>query len=201
MARARKTETAQVAGLLAATGADLVSAPVEAFQLRFGGLEGDRHAGLTRRSCSRTRWHVRGTEIANTRQISIVSAEECAEIAQLLDVPRIEPRLIGANIVIGGLSALSGLPPSTRLQFPSGATLFVTEENMPCRVAGGMLAQALGLPRLELDFPRLAVGRRGLVALVEREGEVRVGDTIELVLPRRRSAPPAVSAAGANTEA
>lgn len=188
MARARQAAAAQVASLLAARGADFVSAPVEALWLRFGGLDGDRHAGLTRRSCSRTRWHPRGTEIANTRQISIVSQEECDEIARLLDVARVDPGLIGANIVVAGVSALSALPASTRLQFPSGATLFVTEENMPCRVAGGMLARALGLPRLELDFPRLAVGRRGLVALVEREGDVKAGDRVELVLPPRRRA-------------
>jgi MOSC domain len=185
----------RVSLLLVAGGADFVTAPVERVELRFGGLPGDRHAGLTRPSCSRTRWHPRGTTIANTRQLSIVSSEECREIAALLDVPEVDPRLLGANLVVAGQPSLSGLPAATRLQFPSGATLFVTEENAPCRQPGGKLARAFGSPRLVHAFVKAALGRRGLVALVEREGPVAVGDAIKFVVPRPWRAPPPVSAA------
>jgi hypothetical protein len=172
--------------ILVATKAGFVTEPVERARLVFGGLEGDRHFGPTRPSCSRTPWHPRGTSIANTRQISIVSIEECAEVARRLGIPRVEPRLIGANLVVSGHPDLTGLPPATRLVLPSGACLFVTEENHPCRHAGKVLADAFEEPRLELEFVAAAEGRRGLVALVEREGEVCVGDTAKAIAPRAR---------------
>ena len=175
-----------VVEVLTADQDGFVTRPVERARLLFGGIEGDRHFGLTRPSCSRTPWHARGTVIANTRQISILSAEECAGIARQLAIPRVEPRLIGANLVLAGDPDLSGLAPAARLVFKSGAVLFVTEENHPCRHAGKALADEFAEPRLELEFVRAAEGRRGLVAMVEREGEVAAGDEARVVVPRPR---------------
>lgn len=175
-----------VAQLLVAESESFVTAPVNRMRLAFGGLDRDRHFGATRPACARTPWHPRGTPIANTRQLSIVSTAECAAIAERLGIARIEPRLIGANLVIDGAADLTGLAPSTRLMFPGGATLFVTEENLPCRHAGRMLALDLGEPQLELEFVQAAQGRRGLMALVEREGEIAVGETIKVIAPRPR---------------
>jgi MOSC domain-containing protein YiiM len=175
--------------VLTADQAGFVTRPVARARLLFGGIEGDRHFGLTRPSCSRTPWHARGTMIANTRQISILSVEECAEIARRLAIERVEPRLIGANLVLEGDPDLTGLAPATRLVFPSGAVIFVTEENHPCRHAGKVLADAFGKERLELEFVKAAQGRRGLVAMVEREGEVAAGDAVKVVTPRARSIP------------
>jgi hypothetical protein len=172
--------------VLTADRAGFVTRPVERARLLFGGIEGDRHFGLTRPSCSRTPWHARGTVIANTRQLSILSTEECAGIARRLGIAQVEPRLIGANLVLEGDPDLTGLAPATRLVFPSGAVLFVTEENHPCRHAGKALAEAFGQARLELEFVRAAQGRRGLVAMVEREGEVVAGDQVNVVAPRLR---------------
>lgn len=180
---------ARVAELLIASGATFVSEPVERTRFVFGGFEGDFHAGVTRLSCSRTNWHERGTLIANTRQISIVSVEECAEIAAYLEIDEVSPRLLGANLVTAGIDNLSGLPPGTRLQCPSGATLYVTEENGPCIQPGQKLAEALGQPRLQAAFVKAALGRRGLVALVEREGEVAAGDEIDVIFQRPRHTP------------
>lgn len=174
--------------VLTAMNAGFVTEPVASARLVFGGLEGDRHFGAVRAACSRTPWHARGTPILNTRQISIVSVEECREIAQRLGVDRVEPRWIGANLVLEGDAELTGLPPATRLIFPSGATLFVTEENRPCRHPGKVLAETFGEPRLELGFVRAAQGRRGLVAMVEREGEIAPGDAVRVLRPRARRA-------------
>src|SRR3712207_9375187 len=44
--------------------------------------------------------------------------------------------------------------PISRLQFPSGATIFVTEANAPCRQPGRRIADAHGDPRLEFAFPK-----------------------------------------------
>ena len=64
------------------TEGELVSTPVEALEFTFDGPVGELHAGRTRASCSRvTDQHERGTEIANVRQMTILSAEELAETA------------------------------------------------------------------------------------------------------------------------
>jgi MOSC domain-containing protein YiiM len=169
---------------IADNGKDFGSRPVDRFQLVFGGLEGDLHAGATRGADARTPWHKRGTPIANTRQVSIVSVEESALIARALDLAALDPGLLGANLVVEGIPGLTQLAPATRLQFPSGATIFVTESNPPCRQPGRKLADAHGRKDLEMAFVKQAAGLRGLVGLVEREGEVRAGDAIRIIAPR-----------------
>jgi len=172
-----------IALICIARGSDFVTEAIDAADLVFGGIRGDLHSGLTRPACSRTRWHPRGTTISNTRQLSIVSVEECAEIAALLRIPCIDPRLLGANIITRGLPELTTLASGTRLQFPSGATLFVTEENRPCREPDAKLASAHQQTRLETEFPKAAMGRRGLVCLVEREERIVTGDAIKVIVP------------------
>jgi MOSC domain-containing protein YiiM len=177
---------ALVTTLLVADGADFVSRSVPHLELTLTGIARDRHAGTTRRSDARTPWHPRGTPIANTRQVSIVAVEECALVAQALGIAYLDPALLGANLVLGGLESLTQLPPATRLQFPSGATIFVTEPNAPCRQPGRKIARAHGDPDLEFAFPKAAIGLRGLVGLVEREGRVAAGDAVTVIVPRYR---------------
>lgn len=180
--------TPSVADLLIADGGDFVGRSVDQLDLTVTGLADDRHAGATRRSDARTPWHPRGTPIANTRQISLLSTEECTEIAEILGLADIEPALLGPNLVLQGIAALSLMPPATRLQFPSGATLFVTEQNVPCRHPGARIAAAHDDPQLAGAFGRAATGRRGLLALVEREGTVQAGDTVRTI-PIRTTRP------------
>jgi MOSC domain-containing protein YiiM len=170
-----------VRALLIADGRNFVSRAVPRLELTFEGLAGDRHAGPTRPADARTPWHPRGTPIANTRHMSIVSVEECARIAELLGLADLDPSLLGANLVVAGLDELTQRPSGTRLQFPSGATIFITEPNAPCRQPGRKIAAAFRDPALEFAFPKLAVGLRGVVGLVEREGVVAVGDAIKVV--------------------
>jgi hypothetical protein len=56
--------------------------------------------------------------------------------------------------------------------------------NPPCRQPGRKLADAHGRKDLEMAFVKQAAGLRGLVGLVEREGEVRAGDAIRIIAPR-----------------
>ncbi|MBM6595041.1 MOSC domain-containing protein [Microvirga pudoricolor] len=177
---------ARLTQLLIADGKGFVSRPVDSFDLTLAGIPGHRHSGETRGADSRTPWHPRGTPIANTRHVSIVSEEECAIVAEALGIPDLDPALLGANVVIGGLKGLTQLPLSTRLQFPSGATIFVTEANAPCRQPGRKIAAAHGDPSLEFAFVKVAMGLRGLVGLVEREGTMKVGDTIRVIRPKYR---------------
>jgi len=163
--------------------AGLASAPVERVRLTFAGIEGDAHGGLVRASCSRvTAQYPRGTEIRNTRQLSVVSAEEVAAIAEAMSLPGpLDPAWIGAGLVFSGIPALTRLPPSSRLVFEGGASIVVDMENAPCRFPGEEIDRRH--PGFGKFFVKAAKGRRGVTAWVEREGEVRVGESARLHVP------------------
>lgn len=153
--------------------------------LRFSGIEGDCHAGLTRQSDSRmVKQHRRGTEVRNSRQLSLVSQEELAEIAIRMAVPAIKPQWLGANLVVSGIADLTLLPPASRLQFPSGATIVIDAENHPCRYPAEIIARHH--PDAKLPFVKAAMHKRGLVAWVEAEGIVRPADKIRVWIPPQR---------------
>jgi hypothetical protein len=108
----------------------------------FSGMEGDCHGGITRKSDSRMlKQYKRNTEVRNSRQVSILSSEELAEIAERMGIPAVKPEWVGANMVVGGIPDLTLLPPSTRLQFPSGAMIVVDAENHPCRYPADIIAR------------------------------------------------------------
>lgn len=153
--------------------------------LTFAGLEGEVHAGLTRPSCSRvTAQYPRGTEIRNVRQLSIVSAEELDRIAGQLGLPAIEPRWVGASVVISGIPDFSHVPPSSRLQAEGGCTLTVDMQNRPCQYPAKTIeAAAEGHGK---GFKAAANGLRGVTAWVEREGVLRLGQTVSLHIPDQR---------------
>ena len=147
------------------------SVSVPSLRLDFEGPAGDRHFGFTRESTTREPWYPRGTTISNTRQVSILSVEELDEVAARMGLAELRPEWIGGTIVIEGVRRLSFLPLGTRLFFPGDASLMVTEQNGPCRIAGAAIAKHFpDRPELELEFPKVARGMRGLVGAVERPG-------------------------------
>lgn len=174
-----------LARLLVADGPDFATRDTNEAALVFGGIAGDLHAGPTRGADARTPWHPRGTPIANTRQVSLVSEDELAAIAATLEIAAVDPALLGANLVLADAPGLTATPPGTRLIFPTGATLFVTEANPPCRQPARKLADAHGIASLAERFVPAARGKRGLVALVEREGRIAAGDVIRVLAPTR----------------
>jgi MOSC domain-containing protein YiiM len=180
--------SAKVTSTLVAGGEDFVSHPVDILQLALEGVVGDsQHFGFTRKSGGREPWHKRGTAVANDRQVSIVSPEELAIVAERMELPAVEAGWIGANIVLSGVERLSYLPRGTRLMFPSGATLFVTDQNGPCRFAGASIARHFpDREGLDLLFPRVAQGLRGFVAMVERAGVVHAGEQATIMLPAKQ---------------
>ena len=154
-------------------------------KLEFTGPEGDYHVGHTRLSDSRMlKQFKRGTTVRSARQISIVSVAELAEVATRLAIPELWPEWLPANLVVSGIPDLTLLPPSTRLQFPSGATIVVDIENLPCRYP----AAAIGKhhPEAEASFIAKARGKRGVVGWIEAEGIVRRGDAITVWIPPQR---------------
>ncbi|MBT8415691.1 MAG: MOSC domain-containing protein [Boseongicola sp.] len=166
--------------------ADLASTGRSEVFASFAGAADEAHAGLTRASCSRVvTQYPKGTELRNTRQFSVVSAEELATIAANMGIERLDPSWIGASVVISGLPDFTHLPPSSRLQFATGATLVVDMLNRPCHLPVPVIDRHL--PSAGRKFKAAAKGLRGVTAWVEREGDLRVGDDVRLHIPEQRA--------------
>ena len=164
-------------------GAALETAALTEMPLTFAGYAGESRSGLTRPSDSRVvAQYRRGTEIRNTRQLSILSAEDLAAIAAAMGIEALDPALLGASMVLEGIPDFSHVPPSARLQDEdSGTTLTVDMENRPCSLpAKPIEARHPGFGRA---FKRAALHRRGVTAWVEREGTIRLGATLRLHIP------------------
>jgi MOSC domain-containing protein YiiM len=115
------------------------------------------------------------------RQLTILAAEELAGIAAAMGLEALDPAWLGATMVIEGIPAFTHVPPSSRLQAPSGATFVVDMENRPCQLPAKVIeGQRPGFGRA---FKPAAEGRRGVTAWVEREGAVALGDPLVLHVP------------------
>ncbi|MBU2982987.1 MOSC domain-containing protein [Lentibacter algarum] len=172
-------------GRVSDRGEGMRSEAVEAAELTFDGLVGEAHGGRTRASDVRVlEQHERGTEIANVRQLSVLSAEEIALSAQAMGLAGLEPAWLGASLVIEGIGDFSHVPPSSRLQAQSGATLVIDMQNRPC------LFPAKEIEREHEGFGKAykpaAKGRRGVTAWVERPGAIALGDELVLHVPDQR---------------
>ena len=165
---------------------DIRSVAVDSVLATLAGLEGDYHAGLTRKSCVRVKeQHPIGTDIRNTRQLSILSAEEMDEIARDIALDRLDPRLLGVSLVLKGIPDFTHVPPASRLQAENGTTLVIDVENGPCNMpAREIEKEAEGHGK---GFKAAARGKRGVTAWVEREGQLTVGDRLRLHVPDQRA--------------
>ena len=164
----------------------LRSQSMSAAQLSFAGIPSEAHGGLTRLSCARvTSQYPKGTEIRNTRQLCVMSAEELEEIAAVCGLARLDPAMAGASLIIRGIPDFTHLPPSSRLQFPDGASIVVDMENRPCLLPAKVINA--DHPGAGDKFKAAAKGKRGVTAWVEREGQVQIGDTVRLHVPDQRA--------------
>lgn len=179
--RAAQTIEARLIWVGWAPGRNFVSTQAEYLSLTYAGIPGDLHGGLTRPSGPREPWYPRGTEMKNERQLSILSTGELGEIAAAMSIPELLPEWIGGNLVLDGIASLSLLPPRSILMFESGAAIRIDGDNGPCRQAGRAVAQQFpDRPELEFSFVKAAKYKRGLVGWVEREGEIRPGETVTI---------------------
>jgi MOSC domain-containing protein YiiM len=168
--------------------AGLEKSQVEKLTLTLEGIEGDCHIGLTRPADVRTiMLYKRDTPIRNVRQLTLVSVEELHEVAQAMAIPQLKPEWLGANVLVEGIADFTLLPPSTRLQFSSGATIVVDMENLPCRQVANVVARHY--PKNSKGLVASAMHKRGVTAWVEREGIINAGDEIILFLPPSRLYP------------
>ena len=178
----------QVAGVYHAPGDDFVTRRINALELTFNGVAGDFHEGPTRRSGSREPWYKAGTEIRNERQLSIVSPEELAVVAERMKLPEVKAEWIGANLLIAGIPHLSMLPAGTMLFFKNGVTLKVDGQNHPCRLGGRSIAECAGLEDIRgvsLQFAPAAKRLRGLVAWVEKPGRIEADEEVSVRIPEQ----------------
>ena len=153
--------------------------------LTLDGPVGDCHTGETRKSDSRTlALYPRGQDIRNVRQLTLLCTDELRTIAEELGIPVVDPSWLGANIVFGGIPHFTFLPPSSRLQFPSGATIVIDMENYPC----SQIAEVIGrhYPEVQNKVVKRAMHKRGLTAWVERAGSIYNGDEVTIFIPPQR---------------
>ena len=155
---------------------------VTSLELGFEGPKGESRGGLVRPSCSRVlQQYPRGTDIRNTRQLCLMSDDELALIAGEMGVAALDPALLSVSALIKGIPDFTHLPPSSRLQSESGATLCIDMENRPCHLPAKEIEAAMpGKGRL---FKAAAQGRRGVTAWVERIGTFEIGEKIWLHVP------------------
>jgi MOSC domain-containing protein YiiM len=170
--------------------------PCEAITLIEGmGVAGDAHAGTLVQHRSRVR---RDPNQPNLRQVHLIHAE-------LLDEARaaghnVGPGSLGENILTWGLD-LFALPTDTRLLI-GGAALRVTGLRNPCRQINEYSAGLLKLVVARVDGVASTsdvalsaaggaesvdgvgiVRKAGVMAVIERGGDVRPGMLIDIVLP------------------
>ena len=174
-------------GRVVAENGTMRSEPLDEAMAVFGGFVGESHFGVTRPSCVRVRsQHKQGTTINNVRQLSVMSAEEIAHIAEKMGLEDIDPTLLGASLILEGIADFTHVPPSSRLQSATtGATLMVDMVNRSCVLPGReieMEHEGFGA-----KFKPAAVGKRGVTASVEREGLLEIGDVMRLHIPDQRS--------------
>lgn len=172
----------KVTAVCAGGAEDLGKSAREVIEVHFDGIVGDCHAGPSRKAYSGER-EPKGTVIRNDRQWSAVSDEELADMGERLDLAKpLAAATLGANLCLSGIPDLSLLPRGTRLKFPSGAALTVEEYNPPCRDMSVAVAEKHATRSGEALKPgawqRAAMGRRGIVGVVDVPGEIRVGDEV-----------------------
>nr|WP_275984032.1 MOSC domain-containing protein [Paenibacillus hamazuiensis] len=167
--------------MLADDPATFVTRRVDSIRVELGGIPGDRHFGLLRPADSRQNIYPRGELIANRRQISIVSVEECERIAGNMGLGEVRPEWLGANLLVEGFPELTLLPQGSRLLFPDGTGLICEGENLPCLGPGRVIEGLFGPQTPGASFVSAAKKLRGIVCSVEREGIIRIGDGIRII--------------------
>lgn len=124
------------------------------------------------------------TQIANVRQISIVSQEDIERIALAMGISEFNPQLLGPNLVVTGCNDFAYVPSSSRLQSDHVTTLIVDMKNYFCHQIG--MTIECDLPKHGKAFKQYAKVRRGITAWVERPEKLALGDKIRLHRPKQR---------------
>ncbi|MCK0142364.1 sulfurase [Aliiroseovarius sp. F20344] len=163
-------------------GETMCSEARDAVDLAYEGIRDEARSGLTRLSCPRvSNQYPQGTEIRNVRQLSVLSAEELADVAKALELDQIDPAWLGASMIVEGIPNFTHVPPSSRLLAENGTCLVVDMENRPCNITGREVERAR--PGHGIRYKQAAQGKRGVTAWVEHIGHLEIGDQLRLFVP------------------
>lgn len=123
----------------------------------------------------------RGTTIRNHRQLSLVDAGEPAVIAAALGIAAVEPGLLPTTSAPRAYPKPPPCPGWRGWCSTECAVIMLGGENLPCVIAGRMVAAAHGTAPEAL--PKAASRRRGVTGWVEHPGVIRPGAGIRIVMP------------------
>lgn len=140
------------------------------------GVEGDRHAGPTRRHRARFRPTV---EVPNLRQVHLIQSELFADLAAKGFA--VAPGDMGENVTTAGIDLLA-LPTGTRLRLGDDAVVELTGLRTPCFKLDRW-QPGLKMATVERGARNRIILKAGVMAIVVGGGEVRAGDAIEVELP------------------
>ena len=134
------------------------------------GIPGDKHYGETRMSQSQ------GGIVPNLQPISVCGIEAANAACERLGIPPVPHGGLGENILVEGLGDLSDIGPGDQIHItsPDGelkVALETYKQNPPC--SNLMVYHRLMVKEL--------FGRRGIFCTVLKEGEIRLGDRVNVV--------------------
>lgn len=145
--------------------------PVPAVRLTVAGLEGDGHNHAKHNT--------------PLQAVCIQDLEKLGELSQCGYL--LSPGQAGENLTVENLY-VNSLPLGAILEFSGGVILEISKVRKPCYVMDAIH------PQLKTD----ALGRHGMYAKIIEAGTLRVGETIEVVLPAEESIPAPCSFSGLN---
>jgi MOSC domain-containing protein YiiM len=140
------------------------------------GIAGDAHFGATVQHRSRV---AKDPTQPNLRQVHLIHCELLEELAaQGFTVAAGD---LGENILTSGIDLLA-LPRGARLHIGKAAVLVITGLRNPCRQIDAFQS---GLMHAVLDTAPdgSLIRKAGVMAVVEKGGDVVAGDTIRVILP------------------
>lgn len=166
-----------VAGLAQQDTHTFSKTPVPAVRLIEGeGVAGDAHCG--EKVKHRSRVAVDPTQ-PNLRQVHLIQAELLQDVGERGFA--VAPGDLGENVLTQGIDLLA-LPCGALLELGNDAVIEVTGLRNPCKQIEDFQSGLLG-EVLTRQANGTLVRKAGIMAVVMRGGQVRVGDTIRVVLP------------------
>jgi MOSC domain-containing protein YiiM len=144
------------------------------------GVEGDAHAGATVQHLSRL---AKAPETPNLRQVHLIHGELLDELAAKGFI--VAPGALGENVTTRGIDLLA-LSRGARLRLGGEAVIEVTGLRNPCAQIDANIAPGAMAATLERAADGSLMRKAGVMAVVVTGGEVRPGDSVDVVLQPER---------------